>query len=254
MKNTVLLFIFMSFSVGLFAQNETGAKFIPWLESQDITNTRYFIWQGDTIDFNEFGRVLDRVDAEGDYLYFYSDTTLLDSAYLSYTAEIDTFMYSDGGDSIIISLNNDGLHYLDISSLTSKLDTVTRDNTLTGNGTSTSPLGVDESIIANAMKSNYKITLPVNGTLSGSAAAATDIPSGWSLSVSDGDLQINHGMGRYSSEVNIKYNTSGESYRQLRNFDNAYSGVLDVDNNNLTIESISTFYTAYELRITIIFE
>lgn len=254
MKNTVLLFIFMSFSVGLFAQNETGAKFIPWLESQDITNTRYFIWQGDTIDFNEFGRVLDRVDAEGDYLYFYSDTTLLDSAYLSYTAEIDTFMYSDGGDSIIISLNNDGLHYLDISSLTSKLDTVTRDNTLTGNGTSTSPLGVDESIIANAMKSNYKITLPVNGTLSGSAAAATDLPSGWSLSVSGGDLQINHGLGRYSASVNVSYNTSGDSYRYLRNFDNAYSGYVDVDNNNLTIESISTLYTAYKLRIKIIFE
>jgi hypothetical protein len=100
----------------------------------------------------------------------------------------------------------------------------------------------------------FRITLPINGTLSGSAAAATDLPAGWSLSVSGGDLQINHGLGRYSSAVNIRYNTSGSSYRQLRNFDNAYSGVLDVDNNNMTIESISTFYTAYELRITIIFE
>ncbi len=109
---------------------------------------------------------------------------------------------------------------------------------------------VNESGIQNV----YRITLPVDGTLSGSATAATDLPSGWSLSTSGGDLQINHGLGRYSSAVNIAYNTSGSLYRQLRNFDNAYSGILNVDSNNLTIESISNFYTAYELRITIIFE
>jgi len=113
---------------------------------------------------------------------------------------------------------------------------------------------INNLVSQSGMQAVYRITLPINGTLSGSATAATDIPAGWSLSVSGGDLQINHGLGRYSSAVNIRYNTSGSSYRQLRNFDNAYSGVLDVDNNNLTIESISTFYTAYELRITIIFE
>lgn len=111
-----------------------------------------------------------------------------------------------------------------------------------------------DSVLLSGEKYVYRITLPVNGTLSGSAAAATDLPSGWSLSVSGGDLEIEHGLGRYSSSVNISYNTTGSSYRQLRNFDNAYSGVLDVDSNNLTIESISTFYTAYELRITILFE
>jgi hypothetical protein len=113
---------------------------------------------------------------------------------------------------------------------------------------------INNLINQSGIQTVYRITLPINGTLSGSAAAATDLPSGWSLSVSGGDLQINHGLGRYSASVNVRYNTSGDSYRQLRNFDNAYSGVLDVDNNNLTIESISTFYTAYELRITIIFE
>jgi len=111
-----------------------------------------------------------------------------------------------------------------------------------------------DSVLLTGQKYVYRVTLPVNGTLSGSATAATDLPAGWSLSTSGGDLQINHGLGRYSSAVNVAYNTSGSSYRQLRNFDNAYSGVLNVDNNNLTIESISNFYTAYALRITIIFE
>jgi len=252
MKNTVLLFIFMSFSVGLFAQNETGAKFIPWLESQDITNTRYFIWQGDTIDFNEFGRVLDRVDAEGDYLYFYSDTTLLDSAYLSYTAEIDTFMYSDGGDSIIISLNNDGLHYLDISSLTSKLDTVTRDNTLTGNGTSTSPLGVDESIIANAMKSNYEITLPSAGSVGNRILSATegiDYPSGWVLTEENGaDLRITHNLGRRLASVTV-WSVNGTTHQiLLGNY--AYSGLYS-EENSLLIQGFAT--VASEVAIQVVF-
>ena len=106
-------------------------------------------------------------------------------------------------------------------------------------------------------QSVYSITLPIEGTLSGSVAAAvegTDYPTGWVLSASGGNLQVNHGLGRYTANTNVFLNSSGSSYRQLRNFDNAYSGILDVDDNNVIIESISTFYTAYKLRVKIIFE
>lgn len=103
----------------------------------------------------------------------------------------------------------------------------------------------------------YKITLPVNGTLSGSVAAAvegTDYPTGWVLAASGGNLQINHGLTRYAMNARVKYNVSGNQYRHLKDFENGYSGLLDVDSDNLTIEGISTFYTAYKLQILISFE
>ena len=100
----------------------------------------------------------------------------------------------------------------------------------------------------------YRITLPINGTLAGSAAAATDIPDGWVLAVNGGDLQIDHSLSRYAANVNVFYNTTGTQYRQLGNFNNAYSGILNAGVDDLTIESISTFYTAYALKIFIIFE
>ena len=114
-----------------------------------------------------------------------------------------------------------------------------------------------DSLVVNYQSTVFTISLPINGTLSGSVAAAvegTDYPDGWVLAASGGDLQVNHGLGRYTMDATVKYNTTGDTYRQLRNFDNAYSGVLDVDDENVTIESISTFYTAYKLKIHISFE
>lgn len=98
------------------------------------------------------------------------------------------------------------------------------------------------------------ITLPINGTLTGSVAAATDVPAGWVLSTVGGDLKIQHGLLKYASGVNVFYNSAGSSYRQYRNFADAYSGILNVDNNNLTIESITQDYTGYIIRIQILFE
>jgi hypothetical protein len=100
----------------------------------------------------------------------------------------------------------------------------------------------------------YRITLPINGTLAGSVAAATDVPPGWVLGSLGGNLTVNHNIGRYLANVRVKYNVSGDQYRHLKDFESGYSGLLDVDNNNLTIESISTFYTAAKLQIIISFE
>lgn len=179
-----------------------------------------------------------------------NDTTLATKQYV-----LNTIGAGNGWDSLTWSLDQEYLVWMYGGS---RLDSISRDGRYVELADSTSQFLTPDSIYnlinQSGMQTVYEITLPVNGTLSGSAAAATDIPAGWILSVSGGDLQINHGLGRYSSAVNIRCNTSGSSYRQLRNFDNAYSGVVDVDSNNLTIESISNFYTAYKLRITIIFE
>ena len=62
---TILIFVLLAFSG--FSQRRTS---IPWLTSQDITNTRYFIYRGDTIDF----------------------TSIVDSLYLSWSDSITGYV------------------------------------------------------------------------------------------------------------------------------------------------------------------
>ena len=119
---------------------------------------------------------------------------------------------------------------------------------------------VDSTIeeIATSTKYVYTVYLPINGTLAGSVSAAiegVDYPTGWVLSASSNDLQINHGLDRYTADITVAYNYSGTGYRQLRNFADAYSGKFDVDTNNTTIESVAyPFYTQYRIKISILFE
>lgn len=103
----------------------------------------------------------------------------------------------------------------------------------------------------------YTISLPIAGTLAGSIAAAvsgTDYPSGWILTASGTNLQINHGLGRYCASVNVSYNSSGTIYRQLVSWQSAYSTIQNNDTNNVDIISISNYYSQYKLRINLIFE
>jgi len=158
----------------------------------------------------------------------------------------DQIAYLSGAQ--IYTTNFDG-RYIELSDTTDLSVTITQLND--------SITVLNDRIDVGVLQIVYPITLPIAGTLAGSVALAiegTDYPTGWILSASGGDLQVNHGLGRYTANTTVFYNTSGSSYRQLRNFDNAYSGVVDVDNNNVTIESISTFYTAYKLRVKILFE
>ena len=101
-------------------------------------------------------------------------------------------------------------------------------------------------------KTSFAITLPVAPSLVASVAIAT-FPYGWVLAADGNDLKIYHGTGNLISNVSINVNSSGTEYRQLRNFDNAYSGILNVDDNNVTIEGLTTSYTYYQLKINISF-
>lgn len=98
---------------------------------------------------------------------------------------------------------------------------------------------------------SYKFTLPSAGTLSQSIALSTDIPIGWVLNDSGFDLEINHGLGKSSSMVSVKYYDLG--YKYWRPFGDAYSGLTDVDNNNLTIVSLNQSYKTSDMQIKIIF-
>jgi hypothetical protein len=116
---------------------------------------------------------------------------------------------------------------------------------------------LDSALLLAGTKNVFPITLPVAGSLTVSINAAVegvDYPTGWILTASGGNLQINHGLARYSASVRVKYNVSGDQYRHLKDFESGYSGLLDVDDNNLTIESITTFYNSNKLKIYILFE
>jgi hypothetical protein len=246
-KALIILFLFAS-----IAMSDNRQKSFSWIRSQDITNTRHFIWQGDTIDFtNISGNITDvDIDSNG-YFRFYSDTVLIDSVYLDYTQSIDTFLIS--GDSVYLKISGDELKYLDISSLTSKLDTVAHGSNLSGQGTADDPLELDSTIIASIMKSVYSITLPSSTTVAGRCSGAvegTDYPSGWTIEADSNpvDLKVTHGLNRRVASVTV-FSSQGEEQRQL--FGNAaYSGVLTQSDTVLVVESLATIQKEIVVYIT----
>jgi hypothetical protein len=111
------------------------------------------------------------------------------------------------------------------------------------------------ALLADAVKSVFSISLPINGTLAGSIAAAvegTDYPVGWVLTASSGNLLIEHNLGRYGADVTVSYNLSGTEYKFLRPFVDAFQGYTNLDDNNFRVETISTRYTQSILKLYII--
>jgi len=250
-KLIFILFIFIS----VLSLGQQRKQSITWLRVEDITNIRYFIWQGDTIDFDDIKVPITSIELEDDYLKFYRGEDILDSVFWDYTQTVDTFKIE--GDSILFKITGDDLQYLNISSLSSKLDTVAHDSTLTGQGTVNFPLKIDSTILSNSQKNTYEITLPIAGTLAGSIISATegtDYPTGWNLSASGSNLEIGHNTDRYVANVTVFYNTGGEGYRQLVNFQSAYNNIQNYNKDSLTIVSISEYYTQYKLKVYLLMQ
>jgi hypothetical protein len=251
MKRILLILLVL---IGLSTGPPQPKYSFTWLRVEDITNTGYFIYHGDTIDFNSRDNIMDKVEIEAGWIKFYKNDTILDSALWNYSQVVDTFMIE--GDSILLSLSDmDSIAYLNISSLTSAIDTVAHDSTLTGRGTVSSPLSIDSTILANTMKSVYTITLPSNSTVAGRCAGAvegTDYPTGWTIEAGSNpvDLKITHGLGRRVVSVTI-FSVNSTEERQL--FDNAaYSGIITLSDDILRIESLATIQK--EISIYIVFE
>ena len=167
----------------------------------------------------------------------------------------------------------------------SLLDSVTvTDFTIKGDGTNTNPLGVDSTYIPtlNYLETNYfaksdsvtefvtpaqlsdsissanipekdvyTITLPSAATVAGRITGAISVPSGWTLTDDGSDLVITHSLGRRVASVDVTYVVSGTQDRHLVNFNNAYTGLVSADSNNLTIENLTTIQR--EINIYILF-
>lgn len=107
------MFLLAIMAITSFAQNRTRKQYIPWLQSDTIMNTHTFIWRGDTILFDEFSSVLDNVTVSGNWIYFYKDGAVIDSAFFDVSQTIDTFRLN--GTSLELSLSADGLKTVDLS-------------------------------------------------------------------------------------------------------------------------------------------
>jgi hypothetical protein len=176
MRKTLIILTFLLLALTSFSQRRTS---IPWLKSEDITNTRYFIWRGDTIDFSAF---VDSVYVNwADTLTFLATKYYMDSlgvmqkdstiGYITLKQLSDSLATLPGGhDPVTVSTTgqNNGLtvsgQELTIQAASSsqagaltsgnynilmnKLSSVSHDNLMTGTGTSASPLKIDTTKIA----------------------------------------------------------------------------------------------------------
>jgi len=167
----------------------------------------------------------------------------------------------------------------------SLLDSVTvTDFTIKGDGTNTNPLGIDSTYIPtlNYLETNYfaksdsvtefvtpaqlsdsissanipeqdvyTIILPSASTVAGRITGAISVPSGWTLTDDGTDIVITHSLGRRVASVDVTYVVSGTQDRHLVNFNNAYTGLVSADSNNLTIENLTTIQR--EINIYILF-
>lgn len=175
--------------------------------------------------------------ASGDlYIRFSSDygSTWSDGIYLSYSAS-----GASGWDSVVWDDTAGNLNFYKGAVL---------DETVNIDGR--------YALTAAAQQSVYEITLPINGTLAGSIAAAvegTDYPTGWILVANGVNLEIEHNLNRKSASIDVAYNYTGDWYRQIRGFNDGYQGHV-YDSDNTIVEGIKNLYTAYKMRITILFK
>jgi len=109
------------------------------------------------------------------------------------------------------------------------------------------------ALIDSASQAVFTIEMPIESNLIDSAAGAT-VPAGWSLAVSGPNLIVIHDTGRSGADVTVSYNISGDEYKFLRPFADAYQGYSNLNSNQFRIETISTRYTVSILRIYVTLE
>lgn len=153
------------------------------------------------------------------------------------------------------SLQSGALLNSDWVDFNNKLTTVAIDSTLTGSGTITDPLKINPNALAGTLKTTYELTLAASGTIDGRINATVEgvgYPTGWVLSsgVSPADINIVHNTNRRVASVNVFYQVTGTEFRQLVNFNNAYTGILTPNNNSLRIEGLTTIQKEIKIYIT----
>jgi hypothetical protein len=154
-KLALILFIFIS--VLSFGQEREQS--ITWLRVEDLTNTRYFIWQGDTIDFSFLGDSL--VVLKSDSLVLFITPSQLSDSLNAHSGTHDAVTLAESATTGGLSLDGQEIGFQEATnsqngylskedhySFNNKISYVSHDTTMTGNGTESDVLSVNENIIA----------------------------------------------------------------------------------------------------------
>ncbi len=171
----ILTILFLFISITAFSQKYS----YEWIRSQDITNTRHFIWHGDTIDFAAFvdSIYVNYADSISIFATQYwvdslgvlqKDSTVL---YVTPKQLLDSLAALPGGHDPVTISTTGTTNGLSLSSqilslraanssqagaissndwniFNNKLSAVSHDNSMTGTGTAANPLKVDTTRIA----------------------------------------------------------------------------------------------------------
>ena len=285
MRKLILVSLFALISISSFSQNYFTSKFWNRLTTDTLIVNEWFIYKGDTILFPTYmsardlqiKRVADPVDLKdavnletllANVTGFDSiDYNILDNGLLRFlSTSIVTYSVSLDGrmaqlsDSTVVfvtptQLNDSLANYTTTEDLSDSLNL----HVLYSDSTDIyySQHDVDSLLLIAGQQNVFSITLPINGTLAGSIAAAvegTDYPTGWVLSASGVNLLIEHNLSRYGANVNVSYNISSTNYKFLRPFVDAYQGWTNLDDDNVRVETISTRYTQSILKIYLLLE
>ena len=90
-----------------------------------------------------------------------------------------------------------------------------------------------------ASKTNYTIKLPSGSSVADRVAGILEQPPGWVITADGLNLDIQHGLGRYAMNVTVWATTTAPA-NQLLQDTAAWSGLVNVDTNNLKITSLAT--------------
>ena len=133
--------------------SQTSKQSITWLRSQDITNTRYFIWRGDTINFDQLEN--ENYLLKGDSLVLYVTLKQLSDSLGALPGGHDPVVIdiptqnlgaSITGQTLSVKQSNSSQPGLltsgDWNMFNNKLTAVGHDNSLLGTGTLANPLKV----------------------------------------------------------------------------------------------------------------
>ena len=112
------------------------------------------------------------------------------------------------------------------------------------------PSQLSDSIVDNASQSTFTIKLQSALSVGDRLAIAPVFPAGWTLTADGLNLDIEHNLGRYCTNVTVFATDTDPANQQLRNTA-AHNGVVNIDTNNIKIISLATILK--EIRIFISF-
>jgi hypothetical protein len=251
MKKILILISFLILGIGLSAQNDEADELTlrdsMMIYKNAIKSTIIEVLTDGTVRLKNIADPINDSDGVNKlWVLNQGGVTAVDSSSLN-PANAELYLWKGG---VAVDTTELDIGYFAVGDLADYVP-------LSGAGTIyVTPSQLNDSIASASPNTVFPITLPVNGTLSGSVTAAiegTDYPTGWVLTANGSNLEVVHNLGRDNAGITVYYNISGITYKMMQAFGNGYSGVT-MDDDSFIIEGLTNFYTQYKVKIKIFLE